>query len=201
MVNYENGKIYRLKSKSTNQSYIGSTSMPYLSQRLAEHLHNFKTYQKKKIRYMTSFKILECDDYEIELIANFPCANKQQLEREEGKYIKLEKEENKYNCVNQVIAGRTLKEYCADNKEKRKENHKKFRDVHKEKIKDYQQEFYAENKEKIVERQKKYYEANKEKINVRQSEKVICVICDCLVRKDGLKRHQQTLKCKSVANK
>lgn len=219
MVNYENGKIYRLKSKSTNQSYIGSTAMSYLSQRLAIHLTDYKRYltNKEKYRCITSFKILECEDYEIELICDFPCANKQQLEREEGKFIKLEKEENKYTCVNKVIAGRTHKEYLEEHKEEIKEQYKKYREENKEKRteqfknhyynnqeyhKERWQKYYEEKKDNINERKKKYREENKEKIkeyNKKMSEIiVICEICGQEITKNHLKRHQQTKKCQSV---
>jgi len=70
-------------------------------------------------------------------------------------------------CVNKCIPGRTMSEY------------------------------YQANKTKI----KEYYQKNKEKISIREKEynkkKVECNICKSFVRKDGLKRHQKTIKCKS----
>eukprot|EP01050_Picozoa_sp_SAG11_P027380 SAG11_NODE_6909_length_1227_cov_20.484043_1_plen_39_part_01 len=38
MVNYKNGKIYKIQCFVTNKIYIGSTSQLYLSQRLKDHV-------------------------------------------------------------------------------------------------------------------------------------------------------------------
>jgi hypothetical protein len=51
----------------------------------------------------------------MELSENYPCNNRQQLERKEGEYIKNNE------CVNKVIAGRTDLEYRLDNVNKLKE--------------------------------------------------------------------------------
>jgi predicted GIY-YIG superfamily endonuclease len=45
MPDYQKGKIYKLWSPSKNLVYYGSTTQS-ISQRLADHLKNFKTYIK-----------------------------------------------------------------------------------------------------------------------------------------------------------
>ena len=57
--------------------------------------------------------------------------------------------------------------------------------------KQLEKEYYEKNKEKIAEQNKEKYEANKEKINEKKNEKVKCE-CGCIVRKDGLSRHQKS---------
>jgi hypothetical protein len=52
------------------------------------------------------------DDVRIELIEEFPCENKMELNKREGHYIRT------LECVNKLVAGRTKKEWREDNKEK-----------------------------------------------------------------------------------
>ena len=158
VVNYSYGKIYKITSESTGLVYYGSTTRRYLSQRLNKHLYDYKQYLKGNYDYVTSFELLKCEDYKIELIKDFPCANKPQLTTEEGKYIR----ENE--CVNKLVPGRTKKEWRKDNIEKIKEKKKEYREDNIEKIKEKDKKYYENNKEKINERTKEYREQNKEKI-------------------------------------
>ena len=132
MPDYQKGKIYKLWSPSKNLVYYGST-IQTLSQRLAEHI------AKKKINktQYAAFLILDCEDYKIELVEEYPCNNKQQLEKKEGEYIKANE------CVNKRIEGRTYKQkleynrqyllnYREANKEELKEYDKKNRETKKQ---------------------------------------------------------------------
>lgn len=111
MVNYQNGKIYRIVCLVTGKVYIGSTCEPILARRLSGHVVNYKRYKKGKQNHCTSFLILENENYRIELIENYPCANKDELHTREGYWIE------KTNCVNKRIAGRTNKQQYEDEKE------------------------------------------------------------------------------------
>ena len=129
VVNYSYGKIYKITSESTGLVYYGSTTRRYLSQRLNKHLYDYKQYLKGNYDYVTSFELLKCEDYKIELIKDFPCANKPQLTTEEGKYIR----ENE--CVNKLVPGRTKKEWRKDNIEKIKEKKKNTEKIILKKLK------------------------------------------------------------------
>jgi len=153
MVNYQNGKIYKLYSPSKNLIYIGSTTQP-LSKRLSKHLCDYRIYKNGGHHYYTSFLVLENEDYKIELVELYPCNNKEQLEKKEGEYIKNNE------CCNKIVAGRTYNEYYQDNKEKKHE----YYEANKKKITDYHTEYNKKNKEKKKEYNIKYTEANKEKI-------------------------------------
>lgn len=72
--------------------------------------------------------------------------------------------------INKNIAGRTRKEWCKD------------------------------NSDKISQKAKKYYQNNRDELLEKQKEKITCNICGCDVRKNGLKRHQQTIKCINQLN-
>ena len=125
MTNYQNAKIYVIEDYTTDMVYIGSTCKT-LEQRLKQHEGNFKAFQAGKSNNVTVFKILENDDYEIELVENYPCATKQDLNIREGQIIK-EYKNKKWNVVNRNIAGQTNKQSCAqyrqNNKQKLNEKH------------------------------------------------------------------------------
>jgi hypothetical protein len=125
---YQKGKIYKLWSPSKNLVYYGSTTES-LSSRLAKHSYTYKNQDKYKNKY-SAFKVLECDDYKLELVKLFPCNNRQQLLKEEGEYIKNNE------CVNKCVAGRTTaeysKQYRIDNADKIKEYHKIYNERKKQ---------------------------------------------------------------------
>ena len=82
MVNYQNGKIYKIESIEGKCMYIGSTCQK-LCMRLSSHRRDMK-YNLN----VSSKEVLKYDDAKIYLIVNYPCNNKEELHREEGKYIK-----------------------------------------------------------------------------------------------------------------
>ena len=121
MPDYQQGKIYKLWSPSKNLVYYGST-VQSLSQRLGGHIRDKKVVIKtnNKHRSCSSFLILECEDYKIELVESYPCNNLRQLLNKEGEYQK------NYECVNKFVAGRTRAEYRKENVDKLKEQKKKI---------------------------------------------------------------------------
>jgi ribosome-interacting GTPase 1 len=167
MVNYQNGKIYKIESNLGNKIYIGSTTKDYLSQRMDKHRKDFKEWVNKKnssrrIPHLRSFDIFEeygLENCKIILIECCPCNSKDELVAKEAYYIKT------LECVNKVIPNRTSKEYKEDNKEWIKEKNKKFYDEHKDEIyernKAYYKEYREKNKEKIKEYMANYRAQNK----------------------------------------
>jgi hypothetical protein len=160
MPDYNNGKIYKLWSPQGDDIYIGSTTQS-LSIRKAEHKRNYINDS------VCSSKILfqKYDDVRIELIEQFSCKNKQQLNKREGHYIRA------LVCVNRCVAGRTQKEYREDNKEYYKEYDKQYRENNKEYLKEYHKEYNKEYYEKNKEKLREWYEDNKEKIKEHNQNK------------------------------
>ena len=110
MVNYQNGKIYVLRSHKTDDIYIGSTTQS-LYKRFYEHKKRYKNfYGEKNMR--SGSKMFNYDDCYIELYELYPCNTKQELEQREGEIIRNE------NCINKRIEGRTQQEWNIDNREK-----------------------------------------------------------------------------------
>ncbi len=137
VVDYNNGKIYKIWSPSDDIQYIGSTTQE-LSQRLGNHKKNFKLYYNKDSKYdqfYTSYKVLKCEDHRIDLLENYSCNNKTELLKKEGEYIKNN------ICVNKSIPCRTNKQYREDNKEKIAINKKKYREANKEHIVKYKKQY------------------------------------------------------------
>ena len=101
---YCNGKIYKIVDNVSDLIYVGSTCKT-LEQRLKGHKFIYKSFLSgKKTPILTSFKILENNNYRIELIENFPCESKQDLEKREGYFIRLYRKQE-LNIVNKFIAG------------------------------------------------------------------------------------------------
>ena len=197
MPDYSKGKIYTIRSHLFPEKiYVGST-VQKLTKRWQGHKRDCKN--KHTSLYNT---INNCDEWYIELFEEYPCETVEQLTRREGEIIRL------IGTLNQVIAGRTSKEYREDNKEKIKEREKEYREDNKEKIKERKKEYREKNKEKI----KEYKEKNKEKIKEQHKEyreknkekimkKVECCCGSVLSKKEinttrhkNTKRHQDYLK-------
>lgn len=121
MPDYQNSKIYAIRSHSTDLIYIGSTTQK-LNQRLSKHKNDYK----RKHTNISSKEILQYDDCYIELIELCPCNTKEELLKKEGEYIR------KMNCVNKRIAGRTIKEWIEVNKETLKQKQKDYHEKNKE---------------------------------------------------------------------
>jgi len=98
MNKYKNGKIYKLVCLTTDKCYIGSTTIS-LKARLGEHRRHFRCWKNEKRNYLTAFEIFELDNVDIQLIENYPCNSRIELEIKEGEYI------NNNNCINKNVPG------------------------------------------------------------------------------------------------
>ena len=125
MSNYLNGKIYKITDKNNTKCYYGSTTRE-LVVRFSEHKNS-----KKNCSINILFDEFGIDNCRIELVIDFVCDNRKDLEKMEGYYIKNNE------CVNKRIAGRNVKE-----------QRKGYRNNNKEKIKEYQKEYYLLTKKK-----------------------------------------------------
>ena len=153
MPDYSLGKVYKIICHKTGLVYIGSTCEPTLARRLAKHRRSYKLYLKDKQNYITSFKVLENEVYEIVLMENCSCNNKDELHKMERFLI-----ENNV-CVNKYIPGRSHKERYKDDKEQGNDGYRK--DYYKNNI-DKVKAYYEQNKEKIFNTKKTYREKKKQ---------------------------------------
>jgi len=170
---YLRGKIYKIVCNVTGLVYVGSTIEPTLSKRLTKHRCAYKKYKEGVRNFISVFKVLENNNYYIELLNKAPCDSKDELFAIEGQYIR------DLDCVNMRIAGRKWKEYYKDNKQNIIKKVKDYEEKNKDKIKKrsiayrannievtkkLKQEYYDKNKDKIKENVKEYREKNKDKI-------------------------------------
>jgi hypothetical protein len=63
-------KIYKIVCNITGLIYIGSTSQT-LNQRLQDHRRSYNRYLNKKTTFISSFKIIENNNYDIILVEDF----------------------------------------------------------------------------------------------------------------------------------
>ena len=115
---YQNGKIYIVKNNINDNYYIGSTIQP-LRKRLSSHLRD-KRCSSSLSQYVERVK---CKCY-IELINDYPCNSKQELEAEEARVLK-EYTHNKpleeyKKCINKYkFNSRSREEIDKDNQRER----------------------------------------------------------------------------------
>ena len=171
MVNYQQGKIYKIVCNMTGMVYVGSTCEQRLSQRLTKHVATYKQYLKGNHTYCSSYDIIEKGNYEIILLETCPCSNSEELRMRERVY-----KEN-INCINIYNPCKTKEDAREWNMNYRNENrdlinaiNKKSRDNNKEKIALYHKQWREQNKETLKEAKRKYYYENIEQIKAHQKE-------------------------------
>jgi hypothetical protein len=172
-MNYQNGKIYTIRSYQTEKYYIGSTAST-LTKRLSGH--------KTSSNYTTCKIIIDYGDAYIELLELFPCNSKIELMKREGELQRLYKND----IVNRKIECRTKQEYYIDNVNKIKTNVQEYyknnvniikeyqleyKKDNADKIQEYSQEYYEKNADIILENKKQYYKKNADEIKKRRRQK------------------------------
>jgi hypothetical protein len=151
MPNYQNGKIYSIRSRSRpDLVYIGSTTRP-LSERMAGH-------RRTNTHLCTSKQIIDIGDSYIELIESYSCANAEELNKREGHF------QRSMECVNKCIAGRLSAEWYKDNCEHVKSKSEKYRNENKEHVNAKSRQYRIKNQEYIRDREHKYRIENREKL-------------------------------------
>ena len=151
MNKYQNGKIYKITSKQTDDVYIGSTIQP-LSYRLRGHRHSYN----KDIN-ASSKSLMKYDDIIIELIEYYPCNSCQELLWRERYWIENIK------CINILIPIKTYKE----RRELDNLKHREHYENNKEQYNKRSKISYEKNKELYKKQNKIWYENNKEQHNKR----------------------------------
>ncbi len=206
MVNYGNGKIYKIEPIQGGDIYIGSTTKQYLSQRMDEHRSKYKKFNEGKRNYnTTSFEIFRkygVENCRIILLESVNAENKHELQAREAYYIKT------LECVNKCVPLRTKTEWGQDNADSIKEQkqnyykqnkidinrkHEKYYALNKEKILEHKKAKYEEDKVSILEKCKNYRQANKEKITAHLKELITCE-CGSSVSKRNKASHLKTKK-------
>jgi len=169
MPDYKLGKIYmvypKVEDPDEGDVYYGSTV-----DTLARRMNGHRNKTQCKILF-DKYGIKNCF---IELVEEYPCETKEQLNRKEGEYIR----DNK--CINKIIAGRTYKEYYDENRNKIIEKQKEYRNDNTDKYIEYQKQYYVENRDKILE---------------QRNQKASCPHCNKEMTKRYLPTHIKSGRC------
>jgi hypothetical protein len=150
MPNYQNSKIYAIRSiLKPDLVYVGAT-VQSLAVRFGEH--------KKPSNKCTSKQVVEVGDAYIELIELFPCNTQEELCKRENELIRS------MDCVNKFtyVIGRTRSEYHQDNKVERNLYSKQHYQDHKQDLSIKQKQYYHDNKQAILAQAKQYQQDKKD---------------------------------------
>lgn len=112
MVNYQEGKIYIIRNTVNDKVYVGSTTLS-LEKRLCKHKDN---RHHANMRIGAEMIRIGIDKFFIELIKNHPCNSKQELNAEEGRWIRHYNStgENGLNGKNEGLTLEQQKEYVSN---------------------------------------------------------------------------------------
>ena len=155
-IDYSKGKVYRILQDNDKTVYIGSTTQP-LSARMAGHRKGIKKWPTRKLYNLMAE--VGVDHFSIELVIDFPCDRGEQLRAEEGRHIRLNKTAGE--GANVKVAGRTQKEYVADNREAVTARQKAYRIANEDYFAEYRKAYNATNKDAIAVQKKAYATTNK----------------------------------------
>jgi hypothetical protein len=160
MVNYQLGKIYTVRSLTSPEIYVGSTTAP-LCKRMSKHRNSWKMGlvlgKNKNI-------VIDINEWYIELYENYPCDKVEELTAREGVIIR------EIGTLNKRIEGRTPKEYRIENADKIKETKKQYYLENVDTIKEKDKQYRIENVDKIQKFRKQYYIENADNIKEYQKE-------------------------------
>ena len=88
MPDYTHGKFYKLINSINSDIYIGSTTYPYLSERLHAHRGQSKDNTGRRDSKLYIFmRDIGKDNFKIELIEKYSCNSKKELTEREQYYI------------------------------------------------------------------------------------------------------------------
>lgn len=170
-MDYSKSIIYKICCKDINvkEVYVGSTTN--FDKRKCSHKNRCNNSNDKSYN-LNVYKFIRdnggWDNFDMVMIEEYKCNDKLELHARERYYL-----EQLGATLNMCIPSRTKKEYDEKNKEK---------------IKEYQKEYQKTDKHK--EYKKEYDEKREEKAKL---DKIKCELCNKIMRKDSLTRHNKRL--------
>ena len=184
MINYQDGRIYRLVCDATGKQYIGST-IQSLHKRVWAHRGSYNKWKTTGKDYCTAYELFESGEVEIFLVEDYPCERKEQLQARERYWIET------LECVNKVIPTRTRQEYLEVHKQEIKDWTTAYYHEHRGEILQRARDYGQTNKEHISQRMKSYYQSKREEILEQKKVRVECE-CGATSTKNMLVRHKRS---------
>jgi len=160
---YSKACIYKIWSHLTDSIYIGSTCD--MTKRWSWHKSTYKSWKNGNTNLTSSyllFDLVGVENCKIEWLHDFPCETKKQLNKEEGRIQR----QNKDLLVNKKLEGALQgseynKNYREEHKEEITEKKKIYNEEHKEERAGYHKKYNEEHKAELAEKSKKYYQEHK----------------------------------------
>ena len=166
MVNYQDGKIYKIIFEGYPDIYVGSTTQP-LYKRISVHrshakYEHYAARRKSKLNNFFREFGLACENH-IVLLESYPCNTKEELFARERHWI-----EELNPTLNQQIPSRSYEEYCQTEhyKQLKQKWDATYRARHLDRIQEYDRQRRRSEEYKAKKREK-YRENEREK---RQNE-------------------------------
>lgn len=186
MSDYSQGKIYKLYIRGLEEvCYIGSTTNT-LSERLCIHRHQAKNDNQNKCASTCLFE----DDNEviIELLENYPCVSKKDLETRERYWL-----EQFPDCVNKNIPTRGWKERWYANHQHNLQKHREWLETNKAQQAEYRKAKRVNNPEEAREKDKRNNTTrNQDKRKAWKNARVVCSECGLILSRNNFPTHKKT---------
>lgn len=183
IMKYSNAKIYIIRNKVNDETYIGAT-IQELQHHLLKQYEISRESKRQHLPLTKAFKEHGFENFTIESLKDFPCETLQALNEEKGAYIR------EYQPSLNTLKFLT-----------RPERQRIYRQNQREQIKVKNHEYYEKNKEKIRAWNATYnilYRLkNADKIAEKAKETTVCH-CGKTVNKKKLKRHQSGSACRKL---
>ena len=171
VVDYSKTLIYKIQNKELDELlYVGHTT--HFLNRKVQHKRNCynpnaKSYNLKL--YTTIRDNGGWDAFNMVVIKEFPCKNKQEALTEEDRVMRQTKSSlNMYRAYltpdeKQERNREQCQRYYQQHSEQLGEKNKQYRELHREDILEYHKKYNEDNREHILEHMKGYYKKNREK--------------------------------------
>lgn len=182
-MDYKNGKVYKIVNSVDDSIYIGSTCQP-LAKRFYEHKKALKTFKYPLYNHM---ELIGLDLFDIVLVEEYQCDNKDQLHaREEHWRKELGATLNARKCHTGLTQQEYNRQYYAENFDKLIAQKKQYYEDHREERIDQMKEYG-----------KQYREENKEALHKKRNARVVCE-CGATASYANLASHKRSAKHKNA---
>ncbi len=176
---YNNSKVYKLVDDE-GYYYYGSTCMP-LHKRFFDHKNTSKKAKERKIYTIFTYERFLNNEIKIVLVDEFKLQNKEELIREENKYIENSRDDQKCLNLKASWTGLTKKDY----------NKKWFQD-NLEHVAEHKKQYRQANIEHIKEYDKKRDQGERRERMLKYNAQPYTCICGATIRNDSRWKHQKT---------
>jgi len=170
MPNYSNGVIYKIIQRNgEGQIYIGSTCV--LKNRVRQHKSSC-TCETSPHHQLPVYQHIRANggwiNWEIQILEEYPCESKAELEIRERYWIEKERPSlNEKRPARAVLAGgkkEAERQWRKENADRMREYQRQYRQENADTIREYKRQWNEDHKEALRERKREYYHEHKEEI-------------------------------------